>query len=75
MTAGQQDSRVDYLPLRGLACANAEAATDLVLAEVRPSRSSADAFLATGRDVCFVFRVPMSVLAFYLVHTDTFTRS
>lgn len=51
-----------YLPrLDGLDCANAEAATDLVLAEVRLSRSSADAFLATGRDVCFVFRVPMSL--------------
>ena len=61
MTSGQQDSREGYLPLRGLAWASAEAATDFVLAEVRPSRSSADAFLATGRDVCFVFRVSMSL--------------
>lgn len=39
----------------GRACASAEAATDFVLADERPSRSAADALRATDRDVCFEF--------------------
>lgn len=45
-----------YLPFfDGRACASADAATDFVLADERPSRSTADALRATDRDVCFAF--------------------
>ena len=45
-----------YLPFfDGRACARADAATDFVLADERPSRSAADSLRATVRDVCFEF--------------------
>lgn len=45
-----------YLPfLEGRASARADTATDFVLADVLPSRSNTDTFLAIGRDVCFEF--------------------
>lgn len=48
-----------YLPffdfVAGFACANAEAATDFVRSDVRPSRRSADASLAISAEVCLRF--------------------
>lgn len=60
-----------YLPrLDGLVCANAEAATDLVGTEERPSRSTADALRATARDVCLRF-LPTLFTSFALATTPT----
>ena len=53
-TSDEANQRGYFLP-RGLTCASAEAATDFVRWEDRPSRSIADALRATGRDVCFTF--------------------
>ena len=50
-------TRCDYFRRFGRACASADAATDLVRALLRPSRSTADAFLATMGEVCFEFRL------------------
>lgn len=45
-----------YLPFfEGRVCVRADAATDFVLAEERPSRSAVDALRATDREVCFEF--------------------
>lgn len=51
------------MPLRGLACASADTATDFVLAEVPSSRNSADAVFTPCRDVGFGFCVPISLFA------------
>lgn len=47
-----------YLPFfNGRACARADAATDFVLADERPSRRASDALRATARDVCLGLRL------------------
>lgn len=70
MTSGQQDNRKGYLPFRGLACANAEAATDF---ESLPNLLSVrifEAFDATFGEVCFRF-LTISITSSALVRHAT----
>ena len=49
--------QVDYFRRFGRACASAEAAIAFERVLLRPSRRTADAFLATFGEVCFELRL------------------